>query len=137
LTLLGVLILALIGALGMLLVVRPLTGGIVYRADTLERKVTAATSALEHELTERKRYEQQLQDAADALERSNHDLEQFAYIASHDLQEPLRKVTSFGDMLKSSLGTKLDSTSADFLGRMTSAAERMQALIQGLLQYSR
>lgn len=137
LTMVGVIALALLGALGMLLVVRPLAGGIVLKAGALEQKVTEATAALEDELAERKRYEVALQEAAEALKRSNRELEQFASIASHDLQEPLHKVISFSDMLANRLGTDLDEESRDFLKRMRNATQRMQALIDGLLEYSR
>lgn len=266
LTVLGVLLLALLGAMGMLLVLRPLTGGIVLRAGTLESKVQQATAALKHELnrrqryeyalreseerfdlavrgsdtgiwdwdmrtnrvyfsprwksmigyeenelpnefdqwarrihpddyqhamqtlqeyrdgvrpvyelehrlqhkdgsyrwilargiavrdengnpyrmagsnqdiTDRKRDEEKIKDTAAALERSNRELEQFAYIASHDLQEPLRKVIAFGDMLKRSLGSEMNDNSRDYLQRMQNGATRMQALIEGLLVYSR
>lgn len=73
---------------------------------------------------------------ADLL-RSNKELQEFAYIASHDLQEPLRKVRSFADRLATRNGAQLDEVSQDYLARMTSAAARMQALIEALLAYSR
>jgi signal transduction histidine kinase len=73
---------------------------------------------------------------ADLL-RSNKELQEFAYIASHDLQEPLRKVRSFGDRLSAHSATQLDDMSKDYLARMQSAAARMQALIEALLAYSR
>jgi light-regulated signal transduction histidine kinase (bacteriophytochrome) len=71
------------------------------------------------------------------LERSNKDLEQFAYIASHDLQEPLRKVKAFGDMLAKRYADILGQEGADMIRRMQSASERMQSLINDLLSYSR
>ena len=74
--------------------------------------------------------------SADLL-RSNKELQEFAYIASHDLQEPLRKVRSFGDRLSAHSATQLDDMSKDYLARMQSAATRMQALIEALLAYSR
>ncbi|HPR64450.1 MAG TPA: ATP-binding protein [Thermoanaerobaculia bacterium] len=74
---------------------------------------------------------------ANELERSNRDLENFAYIASHDLQEPLRKVQAFGDRLRARLEEKLDDPGRDYLERMQGAAERMQRLINDLLAYSR
>lgn len=89
------------------------------------------------DITERKLAEQRLNETAEALARSNHELEQFAYIASHDLQEPLRKVRGFGDMLRTQAGDALDETARDYLRRMQGAAERMQALIHALLTYSR
>ena len=71
------------------------------------------------------------------LEVSNRELQDFAFVASHDLQEPLRKVTAFGDMLKSEFGAALGETGVDYLHRMQSAARRMQTLISDLLQLSR
>ncbi|RIV21657.1 PAS domain-containing protein [Fibrisoma montanum] len=71
------------------------------------------------------------------LQRSNHSLEQFAYVASHDLQEPLRKIQSFGDVLRQQYGSALDYTGQDIILRMQSAAGRMQTLIRDLLTYSR
>jgi signal transduction histidine kinase len=71
------------------------------------------------------------------LARSNRELEQFAYIASHDLKEPLRKVKAFGERLVIKARDKLDDDAKDYLTRMQNAAERMGALIDGLLTYSR
>ena len=71
------------------------------------------------------------------LTRSNSELQQFAFIASHDLQEPLRKVQAFGDLLLHKYRDKLDDEGRDYLKRMQSAATRMRALIDGLLSYSR
>lgn len=72
-----------------------------------------------------------------ALNRSNYELEQFAYAASHDLQEPLRKVRAFGDRLQHRYAKHLDDTGKDYIMRMQGAAERMQNLIEDLLTYSR
>ena len=71
------------------------------------------------------------------LEQSNRELEDFAFVASHDLQEPLRKIRTFGDLLEQKWGDRLDADGRDYLARMRSAAGRMQALIHALLQYSR
>ncbi len=71
------------------------------------------------------------------LERSNKELQDFAYIASHDLQEPLRKIVAFGDRLVERTSATLDEQSKDYLRRMQAAALRMQHFIEDLLQYSR
>ena len=72
-----------------------------------------------------------------ALERSNRDLDSFAAVASHDLQEPLRKIQVFGAQLQEMYDGILDDTGRDYLRRMRSATERMESLITGLLEYSR
>jgi signal transduction histidine kinase/streptogramin lyase len=71
------------------------------------------------------------------LEQSNRDLEHFAYVASHDLQEPLRKIRSFSDRVTKQYAGALDAQGRDYLGRMSGAAERMQNLIEALLSLSR
>lgn len=71
------------------------------------------------------------------LLRSNEELQQFAFIASHDLQEPLRKIKAFGDRLKSSCYDNISEPGRDYLERMQNAAQRMQALIEDLLTLSR
>ena len=89
------------------------------------------------DITQRKHAEEQLKAFAAKLEKSNKELEDFAYVASHDLQEPLRKVTAFGEQLKSKYGKKLGEKGGDYLERMHGAARRMQGLINNLLTYSR
>jgi PAS domain S-box-containing protein len=89
------------------------------------------------DVTARKRAEQELQKQADKLARSNSELEQFAYVASHDLQEPLRKIQAFGDRLKNKSAAALTPDGADDLMRIQNAAARMQVLIQDLLCLSR
>jgi PAS domain S-box-containing protein len=76
-------------------------------------------------------------ERARALERSNQDLEQFAYVASHDLQEPLRKIIGFGERLAEKGSAALDEECGDYLERMRAAAQRMRSLIRDLLAYSR
>lgn len=71
------------------------------------------------------------------LKRSNEDLEQFAYVASHDLQEPLRKIRSFGDRLLMKYKGELDENGQIYIDRMQAAAKRMQNLIEDLLAFSR
>jgi light-regulated signal transduction histidine kinase (bacteriophytochrome) len=89
------------------------------------------------DITQRKRAEITLLEQADKLSRSNAELEQFAYVASHDLQEPLRKIQAFGDRLKTKYEAALGAEGLDYLTRMQNAAARMQILIQDLLSLSR
>lgn len=78
-----------------------------------------------------------LQDRAQQLERSNQELEQFAFIASHDLQEPLRKVSSFCGLIKEEYGDRLGDDGNLYLKFATEGATRMRSLVQDLLQYSK
>ncbi len=89
------------------------------------------------DISERKRAEKQQARYAAELKRSNRELEQFAYVASHDLQEPLRKIRTFSDRLEMKSADKLDDVGRECLERMQSAAARMQLLIEGLLTLSR
>ena len=89
------------------------------------------------DITERKRAEETLSQKASELARSNAELEQFAFVASHDLQEPLRKIQAFGDRLKLKTAKTRSPEVHDYLERMQSAAARMQTLINDLLAFSR
>ena len=89
------------------------------------------------DITERKQSAEALEIKAAELTRSNAELEQFAFVASHDLQEPLRKIRAFGDRLKTKCEATLPEEGADYLGRMQNAAARMQTLINDLLTFSR
>jgi signal transduction histidine kinase len=89
------------------------------------------------DVTEMKVYEKDLKYKIEELNRSNQDLEQFAYIASHDLQEPLRKIMAFGDRLNTKYGEQLGSDGQFYLSRMMDAANRMKILMENLLSYSR
>ena len=84
-----------------------------------------------------KQSEEALKAYAKELERSNQELQEFAYVSSHDLQEPLRKIQTFSDRLSTAYSTRLDVRGQDYLYRMQDAASRMQALIQDLLAFSR
>jgi len=86
---------------------------------------------------ERNRLQTQLKEQAAALETTNRELKQFAYVASHDLQEPLRKILAFGERLTTKYGQDLAEQGRDYVQRMQNAALRMQALIDDLLVYSR
>jgi PAS domain S-box-containing protein len=89
------------------------------------------------DLTAPKRADDRLRAYATKLERSNRELETFASVASHDLQEPLRKIRAFGDRLVTKHAAALNPEGRDYLARMTSAAARMQELIDNLLTFSR
>lgn len=89
------------------------------------------------DITDRKNAEMELQDYTRRLEALNNELQQFAYVASHDLQEPLRKIKAFGEMLKTRFRDKLDDTGRDYIDRMSNAAGRMENFISDLLKYSR
>ncbi len=91
--------------------------------DELEERVRERTAELLNRTTE--------------LARSNQELEQFAYVASHDLQEPLRKIQAFGDRLKTAFGNQLGDQGQEYIYRMMSSASRMRRLIEDLLTFSR
>lgn len=89
------------------------------------------------DITERKEAEQKLKSFAAKLQRSNRELQDFAYVASHDLQEPLRKVAVFGGRLEVKYREALGPEGRDYLDRMRKATERMQTLINDLLSFAR
>ncbi len=90
-----------------------------------------------NDVTQQRKLEETLRQRAQELEQSNEDLEQFAYAASHDLQEPLRMVSSYLQLLERRYRDDLDETAQEFIDYAVDGAERMKALINGLLQYSR
>jgi PAS domain S-box-containing protein len=93
--------------------------------------------AIARDVTEETESEDRVRALVEELERSNRDLQQFAYVASHDLQEPLRMVASFTQLLADRYRDELDSDARDFIDFAVDGANRMQKLIQGLLAYSR
>ncbi|MGV3503878.1 MAG: sensor histidine kinase [Adhaeribacter sp.] len=90
-----------------------------------------------HDITQQKLNEEKLRRYAAELERSNLELQDFAYVSSHDLQEPLRKIQAFGDRLLTKEYDNLSDQGKDYIGRMLNAASRMQHLINDLLAFSR
>jgi signal transduction histidine kinase/PAS domain-containing protein len=111
--------------------------------DVLDSRVAERTSqlidtneGLEKEIKRREKVESELQENSKNLARSNQELQDFAYVASHDLQEPLRKIQAFGDLLESEYKDSLGE-GVEYLIRMRSAASRMSILIQDLLAFSR
>ncbi|WIV66525.1 PAS domain S-box protein [Natrialbaceae archaeon AArc-T1-2] len=89
------------------------------------------------DVTERKEARRKLEELVDELEASNEQLEQFAYAVSHDLQEPLRMVSSYLTLLERRYTDELDDDAREFIGFAVDGADRMQAMIDGLLEYSR
>ena len=99
--------------------------------------VDAMRARILHDLDDAKEINRRLDEQAQDLERSNRDLEQFAYVASHDLQEPLRKVSSFCQLLQRRYGGQLDDRADQYIAFAVDGAQRMQQLINDLLAFSR
>jgi signal transduction histidine kinase len=111
---------------------RALTTGVAL--EEVNRELMSLNADLEERVAERTAA---AEERAKELARSNEELEQFSSVASHDLQEPLRKIRMFGDRLRDRLGDSLSEEAGADLERMRSAAERMQRLISDLLDFSR
>ncbi len=109
-----------------------------------EQKLTNSNRSLENEIKERKISEEkvkglnlQLLQNIDKLEAANKDLDHFAFMASHDLQEPLRKIRTFGERLSSKYEAQLDEEGKKYISRIQSAAERLQMLIKDIMMFSK
>ena len=107
------------------------------RVQQRTRELKEANASLQNEIAERRRAEEELKRAVEDLERSNKELQQFAYVASHDLQEPLRTVASYVDLLAMKYKGKLDEKADKYISFAVEGASRMSALINDLLAYSR
>lgn len=107
------------------------------RVQERTRQLQTINAELAEEISERTKAEEKLKAYTLRLEQSNRELQDFASVASHDLQEPLRKIQAFGDRLKLKCADTLPPEGRDYLERMQSAAQRMQVLINDLLAFSR
>jgi light-regulated signal transduction histidine kinase (bacteriophytochrome) len=112
-------------------------GSVVMTALHDESKNIIGFSKVTRDLTERKLAEDKMKQYADQLESQNKELEQFAYVASHDLQEPLRKIRTFNSLILEHEDDNLSAKARDYFARSISAADRMHKLIDDLLTYSR
>lgn len=111
-------------------------GSIVITALHDEDGSVIGYSKLTRDLTDKKLADDRIRQYAAQLEQKNQELEEFAYIASHDLKEPLRKVVAFGDLLNAAKAS-LDAKTSGYIDRMQDSAQRMMSLIEDLLQFSR
>ena len=102
-----------------------------------EHGTIIGASKIARDITERKQLEKELAQRAAELERLNAELQQFGYIVSHDLQEPLRTITSFVQLLAKHFDGQMDAEAAEFIKFTVDGAQRMQALITDLLAYTR
>ena len=109
-----------------------------------EEKLKAINQSLESEILERRLSEnrikllnQQLINSNSELKATNEELDRFAFVASHDLQEPLRKILLFNDLISQKLGTKDEKSISEYLQKITYATHRMKLLVNDLLKYSR
>lgn len=119
---------------GLGLVLTALVTALILQSARAREQAAALALDMSGDLTLR---EQQLQRATEDIVRSNRDLERYATIAAHDLQEPLRSILAYSDLLDRKYKDTLDPEVADYIGRMGQAAERMRTLVTDLLAYAR
>lgn len=112
-------------------------GVLLFSTEIIEINHEKCTLTIIYDISKRKAIEIELNKRTEELMRSNAELEQFAYIASHDLQEPLRMITSYVQLLEKRYSDKLDQDAHDFINYAVDGANRMQTLIYSLLEYSR
>jgi signal transduction histidine kinase len=117
--------------------IRDEIGEMIHSFNLMVEKIDSVTNDLTKQITLRADIEQRLIINNAKLAKSNEDLEQFAYIASHDLKEPLRKILMFGTFLEDEYAKTLDKEARFYIERMQSASGRMMELIENLLEYSR
>jgi light-regulated signal transduction histidine kinase (bacteriophytochrome) len=103
----------------------------------LQRQLEQNNEQLKQEITERKRAETTLKRTLQKLESKNQELEKFAYVVSHDLREPLRGITTYIKLLQKKCKTQMDEKAHEYMEYIVESADRMKALIQKLLKYSR
>lgn len=133
----SVLILIFLATLGITFMLRPLTGKVILHTGELERQIAEKTQALQNELRERKKAQNMLAEQKNELKRVNADLDQFAYIASHDLKAPLRAIANLSQWLAEDLQEKLDEDTQENMELLLGRVQRMENLIDGILKYSR
>ena len=110
---------------------------VLYTIDFMEFGGEKRILSIGYDITGRKQAEEKLKETINELERSNEELQSFAYITSHDLQEPLRTIASFAQLIERRYKGKLDPDADEFIDFMVDGASRMKEMIQGLLDYSR
>ena len=134
----GFILMALLLANGIGLILSLGVFFIWYRNSTKVSELNSALALANTELEEKVGLRTQaLLQYAEELQRSNRELEEFAFVASHDLQEPLRKIQAFGDRLQQKFSSELGESGSDYVLRMQAASGRMSALIDDLLSFSR